>query len=70
MMDAALLIDSFSADEIDIWNNYNLFALDENPHNSHNQNSNHNSLNGLKNAIKEENIGKLKKIKYFFLYLI
>ena len=50
MMDATLLIDSFSADEIDIWNNYNLFALEDN----------NASLNSLKNvnAIKEENIGK------------
>ena len=66
MMDATLLIDSFSADEIDIWNNYNLFALDEN----HNNNNNNNNLNALKNvsAIKEENIGKynLKQKKTLF----
>lgn len=47
MMDAALLIDSFTADEIDIWNNYNIFSADDN------------GLNILKNSntIKEENIG-------------
>jgi hypothetical protein len=60
MMDPALLIDTFSADEIEMWNNYNLFALDDN-----------NGLNSLKNinAIKEENIGKLVISNYLMQLL-
>lgn len=41
MMDATVLLDTFTADEMDIWNNYNLFNDDH--------------LNTLKNVIKEEN---------------
>jgi hypothetical protein len=40
-MDATVLLDTFTADEMDIWNNYNLF--------------NDEHLNTLKNVIKEEN---------------
>jgi hypothetical protein len=51
-MDPANLLDTFSAVDMEMWHSYNFFA-DENINAS------------LKDEIKEENIGKLKKKKNF-----
>ncbi len=42
-MDATLLLETFNAEEMDIWNNYNLFTDD--------------NIISVKDSIKEENPG-------------
>jgi hypothetical protein len=44
-MDAALLLETFNSDEMDIWNNYNLFTDD--------------NIISAKDSVKIETAGKL-----------
>lgn len=67
-MDPAILLESFSPVDMDMWHTYNTFLNDENLSNlkaEGGENHSDSSSSSNSNDIKEENIGNFKKSYYF-----